>query len=371
MDPGNPFQYTNSFGLSSGMVFGTGSTIETAVGPPTIANPVITWETQTTKNLGFESKFFNDLISFDFEVFNNRREDILAPRDASVPGFSGLSLPNENIATVDNKGYEIVAGIHKNITPELRVDLSGNFSHNKNTVVFMDEPVRAVEWQQKTGHPYGLDPMYNAIGIFADNTYTVNGVANYPHWSTAKPGDVIFEDYDKNGVINANDRILIDEVDAPFNFYGANLDVSYKAFSLSVLIQGQGKYLRQRYYDNRRGEAGNYFKWTYDNRWTPENTVTDIARAYNRSDYYWAQDVNLSTYWFTNVAYCRLKSLVLTYNVPSNLYKKLGLANASVYVSGNNLALIYSAEKIWDPEALNPGVYPTMRTFAIGANIGF
>jgi hypothetical protein len=66
-----------------------------------------------------------------------------------------------------------------------------------------------------------------------------------------------------------------------------------------------------------------------------------------------------------------LKSLVLTYNVPSNLYKKLGLANASVYVSGNNLALIYSAQKIWDPEALNPGVYPTMRTFAIGANIGF
>jgi len=371
MDPGNPFQYTNSFGLSSGMVFGTGSTIETAVGPPTIANPNITWETQTTQNLGFESKFFNDLISFDFEVFSNRREDILAPRDASVPGFSGLSLPNENIATVDNKGYEIVAGFHKNLTPDLRMDLSLNFSHNKNNVVFQDEPVRAVEWQQTTGHPYGAALMYNAIGIFADNTYTVNGVANYPHWSTAKPGDVIFEDYDKNGVINGNDRILIDEVDAPYNYYGASLDASYKAFTLSVLIQGQGKYMRQRYYDNRRGEAGNYFKWTYDNRWTPENTVTDIARAYNRSDYYWAVDVNNSTYWYTNVAYCRLKSLVLTYNVPSNLYKKLGLANASVYVSGNNLALIYSAQKIWDPEALNPGVYPTMRTFAIGANIGF
>jgi len=264
-----------------------------------------------------------------------------------------------------------VAGFHKNLTPDLRVDLTGNFSHNKNNVVFQDEPVRAVEWQQTTGHPYGAALMYNAIGIFADNTYTVDGVANYPHWSTAKPGDVIFEDYDKNGVINGNDRILIDEVDAPYNYYGVNLDASYKAFTLSVLIQGQGKYLRERYYDNRRGEAGNYFKWTYDNRWTPENTVTDIARAYNRSDYYWAVDVNNSTYWYTDVAYCRLKSLVLTYNVPSNLYKKLGLANASVYVSGNNLALIYSAQKIWDPEALNPGVYPTMRTFAIGANIGF
>ncbi len=45
-------------------------------------------------------------------------------------------------------------------------------------------------------------------------------------------------------------------------------------------------------------------------------------------------------------------------------YKKLGIANASVYVSGNNLALIYSATKIWDPEVSGPGVYPAMKTFA-------
>ena len=136
MDPGDPFQYTNSFPLRPGMVFGTGSTIETAVGPPVIANPDITWETQTTQNLGFESKLLNDLFHLNFEVFYNKREDILAPRDASVPSFSGLTLPNENIAQVDNKGFEIDAGIHKNITADLRFDLTGNFSYNKNKVVF-------------------------------------------------------------------------------------------------------------------------------------------------------------------------------------------------------------------------------------------
>jgi TonB-linked SusC/RagA family outer membrane protein len=372
MDPGNPFQYINSFGLGSGMVFGTGSSIETAVGPPVIANPVITWETQTTQNVGFESKFLNDLFSLNMEFFYNKREHILAPRDASVPAFSGLSLPNENIARVDNKGFEIEAGVHKNVTSDLRVDLTANISYSHNKVVFQDEPVRAVEWQQTTGHPYNAWLMYNSLGIFADNTYTVNGVANYPHWSTAKAGDVIFEDYDKNGKIDGNDRILIDEVDAPNTYYGINLDVAWKGFSLSALIQGQGKYLRQRYYDNRRGVAGNYFKWTYDNRWQKEGDVTDIARAYNRDDYYWSPDVQRSTYWLANVAYCRLKSLVLTYNIPSSIYKRLGIANASIYVSGNNLALLYAAnKKVWDPEALNPGVYPTMKTIAIGANIGF
>lgn len=371
MDPGNPFQYTNSFGLSSGMVFGTGSTIETAVGPPTIANPIITWETQTTQNLGFESKFAKDLFHLNFEVFYNKREDILSPRDASVPNFSGLSLPSENIARVDNKGFEIDAGIHKNINADLRFDLTGNFSYNHNEVVFKDEPKRAVEWQTETGHPYGSWLMYNSLGIFADNTYTVNGVANYPHWSTAKAGDVIFEDVSGDGKIDGDDRILIDYTDAPQTYYGVTLDASYKNFTLSALVQGQGKYLRFNHYDERRGEAGNYYKWTYDNRWTPENTVTNIARAFNRNDYYWAHAVNMNTYWLSNVAYCRLKSLVLTYNIPSTVYKKLGIANASIYVSGNNLALIYSAEKIFDPEVNGAGVYPAMKTFAIGANIGF
>jgi TonB-linked SusC/RagA family outer membrane protein len=368
MDPGNPFQYINSFGLSSGMVFGTGSSIETAVGPPVIANPVITWETQTTQNIGFESKFLNDLFSLNLEFFYNKREHILAPRDASVPAFSGLSLPNENIARVDNRGFEIEAGIHKNLTSDLRVDLTANISYSHNKVVFQDEPVRAVEWQQTTGHPYNAWLMYNAIGIFKDAA----AVSAYPHWATAKPGDVIFEDYNKDGKIDGLDRILIDDADAPKTYYGINLDVAWKGFSLSALIQGQGKYLRERYYDNRRGVAGNYFKWTYDNRWQKEGDVTDIARAYNRDDYYWSTDVQKSTYWLANVAYCRLKSLVLTYNIPSNIYKRLGIANASIYVSGNNLALIYAAnKKIWDPEALNPGVYPTMKTIAIGANIGF
>jgi TonB-dependent starch-binding outer membrane protein SusC len=309
----------------------------------------------------------NDLFHLNVEIFKNKREHILAARDASVPAFSGLSLPNENIAKVLNQGFEVETGVHKSITSDLRLDLSVNYSYNHNEVVFQDEPVRAVPWQQTTGHPYNAWLMYNAIGIFADQA----AIDAYPHWSTAKPGDVIFEDVSGDGIINGDDRILIDEVDAPETYYGVNLDAKYKDFSLSVLIQGQGKYLRNKNYDNRRGEAGNYMKWTYENRWTPDNTVTDIARSYNRDDYYWSPDVQMSTYWLSNVAYCRLKSLVLTYNVPSSIYKKLGIANASIYVSGNNLALLYRAQKIWDPEALNPGVYPTMKTIAVGANIAF
>jgi len=70
-----------------------------------------------------------------------------------------------------------------------------------------------------------------------------------------KPGDLIFEDVSKDGIIDGNDRILVDGMDAPEIFYGASLDASWKDFTLSVLIQGQGKYMQWNYSDNRRGEA--------------------------------------------------------------------------------------------------------------------
>ena len=371
MDPGSSFQYVNKFGLTTGMTFGTGQAIEVVSYPQSVANPNITWEKQTTQNIGFDSKWLNDLIHFNAEFFYNKREDILTARNASVPNFTGLSLPDENIARVDNKGFEFDAGIHKTLASDLRIDLTGNFSWNRNEVVFMDEPERSVEWQVRTGHPYGATLMYNCLGVFRDATFTVNGVANYPRWTGAEPGDLIFEDVSKDGIIDGNDRILVDGMDAPEIFYGASLDASWKDFTLSVLIQGQGKYMQWNYSDNRRGEAGNYFYWHYDGRWQEEGDVTDVARAYNRQDYYWNFDDNRSTYWIDNMAYCRLKNLVLTYHIPSQLYKRVGISSASVYFSGNNLALIWSAQRNFDPEVAQPMNYPAMKTFAFGANISF
>ncbi len=367
MDPGDPFQYMNKFGLSSGMVFGTGTSIETTVGPPTIANPNITWETQTTRNIGFDSKWFNDLISLNFDYFFNKREDILTARDASVPNFTGLSLPNENIGRVDNKGFEIEAGFHKSLSSDFRLDITGNYGFARNKIVFYDEPARVVPWQVRTGHPYGSQLMYNAIGIFADEA-----ALEYPHWTNAKPGDVIFEDVSKDGKINSDDMILFDNTDSPESFYGVTVEATWKDFSLQAQIQGQGKFLRRNYYDNRRGEAGNYFQWNYDNRWTPTNTNTNIARAYNRDDYYWSMDVNLSDYWYDNTAYCRLKNVVLTYTIPQNLYRGLGISRANVYVSGNNVALLWTGTRKFDPEGTSGGgAYPLLKTYAIGANITF
>ena len=366
MDPGDPFQFMNKYKLGTGLTLGSGKQVETVVLQDGVANPNITWEKQTTYNIGFESQILENLFSLDADFFYSKRSDILTERDASVPDFTGLALPDENIAEVDNRGFELEAGYHKNITSELRLDVTGQFSYNHNEVVFMDEPERAEPWQQRTGHPYGAWLMYDAIGVFANDP-----TESEPHWDGAKAGDVIFRDVNGDGEITSDDQILVDQTDMPEVGYGLTVDIDYKNWHLSLLAQGQGKYYRMNISDGRRGEAGNYFQWSFDNRWTPENRNTDVARAYNRDDLYWAFDNHMSTYHLDNMAYCRLKNAVLTYTIPNTVFGDLGISRAQVYFAGNNLFLIYAAQKNFDPEIGDPMSYPAVRTLALGVKVTF
>jgi hypothetical protein len=209
--------------------------------------------------------------------------------------------------------------------------------------------------------------MYNAIGIFKDQA----AVDAYPHWSGAKPGDVIFQDVSGDGKITADDKIMLDHADAPETYYGINLEINYKSFSLQALVQGAGTTYSMNTPDDRRGESGNYFQWNYDDRWTPNSTTATVGRAWDRTNFYWAQLNNNSTYWYSDMAYCRLKNLVLTYDVPKKIFSRLGISKASISISGNNLFLIWAAQHYYDPEIASPTSYPALRTFAVGANISF
>src|SRR5690606_8557499 len=113
------------------------------------------------------------------DVFYNKRSDILTARNASVPEYSGLALPDENIAVVDNRGFELEAGYFSDVSRDFTFSITGNIGWSKNKVVYMDEPERAVPWQRATGHAYGAALVYNAIGIFRSE----EELANYPHWS--------------------------------------------------------------------------------------------------------------------------------------------------------------------------------------------
>ncbi|HMF71292.1 MAG TPA: hypothetical protein VK616_07440, partial [Flavitalea sp.] len=207
----------------------------------------------------------------------------------------------------------------------------------------------APEYQKSTGHPIPTDPLnvnndlyYQAIGIFKDQA----AVDKIPHWGGARPGDIIFADVNQDGKINAMDKVRNDKTNMPRFTGGLILNLQYKGFELSALVQGAAGAVL--YSQTTSGEVGNYLKDFYDNRWTPENTDATYPRTFSWNQEYWRSQRN--SFWLHKTDYIRLKNLELAYKIPASFSTKFGIQGLRVYVSGYNLFTYSPDLQDLDPE---------------------
>ena len=361
----DPFQYLTGYSFGTGGVFGGNRGYQTSLYQSVAPNPLITWEVANMYNAGFESMFFNSKVNFDANFFYQRRSDILVRRSASVPTFTGISLPDENFGIVDSKGFEIVLGYNDQLA-DFSYGINGNLAFARNEVIEFDEPARNVPWQVRTGHPQGAALLYKSAGIFKDEAQ----VNSMPHVSGARPGDIIIADYDGDGEITNDDRILFDETANPEITFGVSFNLKYKNWGVSALVQGVGSAMRGIYQDDRQGTGGNYFQYDAEGRWTPDNTDATKPRAFERNEEYWRAS-HMTDYSFTNTAYARMKNAQISYNVPENLNSIVGLKTAQIYASGQNLFFLWNKGKIFDPELGSDTSYPLMRVLSLGARVSF
>ncbi len=124
------------------------------------------------------------------------------------------------------------------------------------------------------------------------------------------------------------------------------------------------------YNNDRQGSGGNYFQYDAEGRWTPDNINASKPRAFERTEEYW-RGSHITDYSYQDRAYARMKNLQISYTIPQHLQDAVKLKNAQVYVSGQNLFLIYSKSKIMDPELGSDTSYPLMKVYAVGARISF
>lgn len=359
------FQYLSSYGFGSGVVFSDNAVYSPALYQSGTPNPGITWEVANVYNIGVESYLLDYNLNFEVDFFYERRNDILVKRNASVPTFTGLTLPDENFGIVENKGVELVLG-YRNTLNNFFYEINTNFSFARNKVIEFDEPERSVPWQVRTGLPQGALLLYKSAGVFSD----LAQIESMPHVSGAKPGDIIIEDIDKDGKITADDRVLIPLTANPEYAFGANFKFRYKNIGLTFFVQGVENAIRYIYSDERQGTAGNYFKYDADGRWTPNNINASKPRAFDKVNEYWRQSY-LTDYSYHEVGYARLKNLQLSYTIPSSVTKAIKMEGIQIYLSSQNLFLLYNKNPVFDPEVGSARDYPLMRTYSIGGNITF
>ena len=354
------WQYLATYSLG-GLPFITDGSVENpALYQTVLPNKEVTWEVANQANVGFDASLLNDKLTVTADYFNNIRSQILWWRNASVPLSAGLALPRENIGKVGNKGFDFSIE-YNNKAGGLTYSFGLNGGYQKNKILFWDETPGNPDYQQSTGHPMNSALYYNAIGIFKDQ----EAVDAYPHWEGARPGDIMFEDVNKDGKINGLDMVRNYKTDLPTFSGGFNMSLRYKDFDFTALVQGATGAVQ--YSITESGEIGNYLKSFSDNRWTPQNPNASGPRAFNRQNEYWVGQQN--TYWLYKTDYARLKNIELGYNLPSSIITRLGLQNIRVYVNAYNL-LTYSPDmKDFDPE--QAGGYPLQKIINGGLSVTF
>ncbi|WP_293740885.1 TonB-dependent receptor [uncultured Parabacteroides sp.] len=355
-------QYLNTYKFAGYYLYG--NSYAPYLEPTRTPNPNITWEVGTTYNVGLDFKFLQNRLSWETDAFYHKRTNMLIYRNASLPETSGITLPRENLGEMCNRGFESLIS-WQDRAGKVNYNASINMTYAKNKILYWDEVPGVPEYQQSTGNLANTDLYYVYDGVFKDQAEVD---ATEAKWSGARPGDIKFKDVNGDGKIDADDRVRSKRNSEPKFVAGITLGANWNNFDFMMLFQGAvgGETYVWR---ERAGEAGNFYKETYENRWTPENPSSVHPRIFNRENEYWVS--NRNTYYLKNTDYLRLKNLEIgyTFNLPG--IQKAGISNLRIYANATNLFTI-DGVKVQDPEANDTGrEYPQRRVVNFGATITF
>ncbi len=365
--------------------FGTGDeTLLVGSSPDQLSNRNLKWETSEQLDLGFDATLFTN-FTLTFDYYDKKTKDWLVL--ASIPTYAGATAPYINGGDVSNKGFEIGLAYRTRIGKDWNFGINANLSRNQNEVLRiannegiihgetnvlfqgLDEMNR-VEVGKPMGYFYGL----KTDGIFQNAAEVTAGVQ-----PSAQPGDVRFVDLNGDGKIDANDKTQVGNPN-PDVTYGVNLDLSYKAFDISINTYGTaggqnvfGVHDYTRAYTNNTTEVLN--------RWTTEGTSNRIPRVTYGTDAN-GNYTKFSDLYVQDSDFFRIKNATIGCDLTKLTDKLKFFSKFRLYVAGNNI-YTFTKYKGMDPEigfgnvnqswakGIDVGYYPQPRTYMMGLNVNF
>jgi len=387
------FQYLETYSITSSYIYdGTANTLSKGIRPDAIPKPGITWEKMRTTNFGLDFGLFKGKLDGSFDVFYRLRTDVLGTRIQSIPNVVGATMPQVNYAELDNRGWEFSLNYKEDIG-QVDFNIGGNVSWNREKRLVIDQNPFTTKEAYRTGNQVGewTDRFWGVQSLgFFQSEEEIAGWADQDgkNNSTIDPGDIRYNDYNGDGKITNEDRVLIGRGVYPRMNYGINFDVSWKGLSFSMLWQGAGLYdfyLRNSpdltlpfYAGNTPTSYWAYDSYVPDNPWYPANTADAKWPRYRTDNGNRAHPNNTirSDFWLINGNYLRLKTIELAYNLPQSAIKFLHVKGLKVYISGYNI-FTWSQIDFLDPEANTSAArtfgdyYPPVGTYSGGFVLQF
>ena len=380
------FPYLAFYGSGSGYDFG--NNFGTNVGGTSegnLANANLTWEKARKLNVGIDFTTLNQRLALTIDAFYEYRFDIITDMNSDgimgYPDIVGKDAALQNLGEVSTRGVDIELSWNDKIGKDFRYYIRPNLTFSRNRLEYKAEVARKNSWRKETGKRLYENFVYVFDHFVADQEEAdrLNKIGYQP-WGQLIPGDVVYKDLDRNGVIDDEDRTAMGNPRSPELMFGIPFGFQYKNFDFSVLLQGATKssillngaavFDFPQFEQDKIGRV----KKMHLDRWTPETAATAKYPALHYGTHDNNKNGNSSLFLY-DASYLRLKNVEIGYNVSPKLLRKFHVQQARIYVQGLNLLTFDKLGDVdIDPETKSgdgASWYPIQKVFNFGIDITF
>ena len=302
-------------------------------------NPSLTWEFSEKLDLGLDLSLFNGRFNMIFDYYDNKTTGLILSRNL-VPS-SGYGGYLTNIGSLRNSGYEFSPTIKVIDKKDFVWSVGGNVTHNKQEILSLGGDKRVLDFfgalVRQVGGPLQQMRGTKPIGI-------ARAGKTYPAQPNIKPGEVVYEDFDKNGSIGnflSGDGQLSGSTN-PDWVYGITTSLKYRNFELSALLTGQAgasvyDFIMIQVMAPIQPLVNLSKKFWYDGRYIsesqPGNGRTPSAAAAGSDGI-----LPVSLFGVQKTDYLRIRNVTLNYTIPESFLRKIGaIKRAKLYATIENL----------------------------------
>lgn len=306
--------------------------------PGGLGNQGLTWEKNKPLDIGVDLAFLQNRLNVTADYYSRKTTDLLLYEPISRT--SGFTSYLDNVGAMKNSGFELAISGTPVQTDDFRWDLSFSITRNRNKITELIEDEQVVApFIRKVGKDFqtyylpvwaGVDPANGDPLWYTDDTRT----ETTNNWNNAE-------------------YVVTDKSASPKAFGSAGTTFSFKGVTLDALLYYNfGNYIYDPYY--RYLNSGGAFNGSYNqratelNRWTPDNTETDVPKIV----YLGTNSYQPSTRLLNKGDFIRLRDLTLSYRLPQQLMDKAKLNNVRVFARGTNVWTWTKDDNLpYDPEA--------------------
>lgn len=405
-------QWRTSYALNGSTLIGGG--IQSANLKPQnggLVYYISSWEKTDSYNGGIDFRLFNQL-SIAIDGFYKHTFDILDNPQSEFPQSSGITgvVPKINYGVQDAWGGEVELAWNKQLSKDWSLKVKANYAYAMNKVIKKyQNPGVVGTWKDEEGKVSQGEVGYICRGMARTqqdiDDYVAYLVKNYESYygvtadnqvftamkNKMKPGMLMFEDVgsasykDADGVwhdgapdgfIDVNDERIISKYSFNPHNYGFTLGFKWKDLNFDVLFTGafgSNVLFEKGFWTDASGggrkgdflsEYSNQLREWYGNYWTEQNPNA----KYPRLDSY-SNARNRSTFWMRNGHELRMKTINISYNLPSKIAKSVGLEQVRVFSQASNLLTIINPYPYKDASVGFWSDYPMIRTINFGLNV--